>query len=116
MTANVTIFHNSRCSKSRQTLQLLQDRGVQPTVVEYLKDPPSTARVHELFSLLGIEPHALLRKKEAAYQELGLSPASSADEIACAITDNPVLMERPVVVVGDRAALGRPPETALEIL
>jgi arsenate reductase len=112
----VVIFHNPRCQKSRQTLALLQDNGVEPEVVEYLKDPPSEKRVLELMDLLGLEPHDLLRKKEKEYAEAGLSPKSGKRAIAKAIAAHPVLLERPVVVAGKKAALGRPPENVLKIL
>ena len=116
MARSVTIYHNPRCSKSRQTLQLLEDRGIEPEVVEYLKDPPSKKRVGELMGLLGSEPHTLLRAKEAPYKELGLSKDSTKKQIVDAIAEFPILMERPLVVVGKKAALGRPPENVLEIL
>lgn len=116
MPKNVTIYHNPRCSKSRQTLELLRERGIEPKVVEYLKTPPSAGKVKELIRMLGIEPHALLRRKEAPYKRHKLSAKSSAAEVAKAIAADPVLLERPVVVAGDKAALGRPPEKVLEIL
>lgn len=111
-----TVYHNPRCSKSRQTLALLEENGVQPEVVEYLLSPPSATRVEELIGMLGIEPHDLLRKKEAPYEELGLDENSSKEEIARAIAKHPILLERPIVVVGKKARLGRPPENVLEIL
>jgi len=112
----VLIYHNPRCSKSRQTLELLRERGIEPEVVDYLKDAPSAKRVKELVALLGIQPHALLRAKEAPYAELGLSKQSSLDEIAQAIAEHPILLERPIVVNGRKAAIGRPPENVLAIL
>jgi arsenate reductase len=113
---SVLIYHNPRCSKSRQTLELLREQGIEPEVIDYLKDAPSAKRVKELIELVGIEPHALLRTKEAAYAELGLSKRSSLDEIAKAIAAHPILLERPIVVKGKRAAIGRPPENVLAIL
>jgi arsenate reductase len=112
----VVIYHNPRCSKSRQTLELLREQGIEPEIVDYLKDAPSAKRVKELVELLGIEPHALLRTKEAPYAELRLSKRSSLDEIAKAIAEHPILLERPIVVKGKRAAIGRPPENVLAIL
>jgi len=112
----VVIYHNPRCSKSRQTLELLRERGIEPEVIDYLKDAPSAARVKELVALLGIQPHALLRTKEAPYAELGLSKQSSLDQIAKAIAKHPILLERPIVVKGKRAAIGRPTENVLAIL
>lgn len=113
---SVRIYHNPRCSKSRETLALLKAHGVEPEVVEYLKTPPSAAEVKRLIAKLGISPHALLRSGEPAYRERGLTVASSLDEIAEAIAEEPVLLERPVVVVGDRAAIGRPPTSVLALL
>lgn len=116
MAKSFVIYHNPRCSKSRQTLALLEENGVEPEVVEYLKNPPSQAAIKGLIKKLGITPHDLLRRKEAPYKELGLNKESSTTEIVKAIADNPVLLERPVVVHGDRAAIGRPPENVLELL
>jgi arsenate reductase len=116
MPQSVTIYHNPRCSKSRQTLELLREQGIEPVVVEYLKDPPTERRVEELISLLKIEPHAILRSKEAPYAEHGLSKKSSVKAVAKAIAQSPVLLERPIVVKGKKAAIGRPPENVLEIL
>ena len=112
-----TIYHNPKCSKSRQTLELLKARGIEPTIVEYLKTPPSIAELKQLLSQLGLEPRALMRTKEAPYKELDLGSADkSPDVLIRAMHENPVLIERPIVVSGDKAALGRPPEAVLEIL
>ncbi len=113
---NVTIYHNPRCSKSREALRLLRDRGIEPKVIEYLVDPPSAAKVKELIDLLGVEPHALLRKGEAPYKSLALSPKSSKSEVASAIAKHPILLERPLIVTSKKAVIGRPPERALEII
>jgi arsenate reductase (glutaredoxin) len=113
---NVTIYHNPRCSKSREALRLLRAHGIEPKVIEYLVDPPSATKVKELIDLIGVEPHALLRKGEAPYKTLGLSPKSSKAEVARAIAEHPILLERPVIVTSKRAVIGRPPERALEIL
>lgn len=112
----VRIYHNPRCSKSRETLALLQARGIEPEVIEYLKTPLHAAEVQTLVKQLGIEAHALLRSNEEAYKALKLSPSSSLTEIADAIAKEPILMERPIVVVDDRAAIGRPPEQVLALL
>lgn len=112
----VRIYHNPRCTKSRETLALLRAQGVEPEVVEYLQTPPSAADVKRLIGQLGIAPHALLRSKEAAYEQLALTPESSLDAIARAIAAEPILLERPIVVVGERAAIGRPPENVLPLL
>jgi len=113
----VTIYHNPRCSKSRQTLALLEDRGVAPVIVRYLETPPDAATLRRLLGLLGLEARALLRPKETVYKELGLGdPGLGEDDLIRAMVENPILIERPIVVAGDRAALGRPPEAVLEIL
>jgi arsenate reductase len=115
--ANVTIYHNPRCSKSRQTLQLLRDYGIEPTIVEYLKTPPSASQIKRLLGLLKMAPRELLRTKEAEYKALNLAdPKLSKDSLIKAMADHPVLMERPIVVAGAKAALGRPPENVLDIL
>lgn len=112
-----TIYHNPRCSKSRQTLTLLRERGVEPTVVEYLKTPPSPEELDRLLNLLGLEPRELMRRKEAEYRELGLDDAAlSREQLLRAMHEHPRLIERPIVVRGERAALGRPPEQVLSIL
>lgn len=113
----VTIYHNPRCSKSRQALKLLTERGVEPGVVEYLKTPPDAAKLGRLLDLLGLEPRQLMRRKEAPYKALGLDDAG-LDRAALirAMVENPILIERPIVVANGKAALGRPPEAVLEVL
>lgn len=113
----VVIYHNPRCSKSRQTLQLLQDRGIEPEVIEYLKTPPDKAKLRQLLKLLGMKPRELMRSRETAYQEAGLDRDDvSDDQLINAMVAHPVLIERPIVVANGKAALGRPPEQVLEIL
>jgi arsenate reductase (glutaredoxin) len=113
----VTIYHNPRCSKSRETLALLRDRGIEPTVVEYLTDTPDAATLDALLKKLKLEPRDLMRRKEAPYRELGLDdPGLSRQALIKAMVEHPILIERPIVVKGAKAALGRPPETVLEIL
>ncbi len=112
----VVIYHNPRCSKSRQTLALLRAKGVEPEIVEYLNHPPSVEELKHIIRLLDIEPHDILRTKEAPYKELALSPDSSPDDVAKAIAAHPILLERPIVVVGRKAAIGRPPENVLTVL
>ena len=113
----VTIYHNPRCSKSRQTLQLLQDRGIEPEIVEYLKTPPSADQLDTVLAKLGIEPRALMRTKEAAYREAGMADQGlSRRALIDLMVANPIVIERPIVVNGARAALGRPPESVLSIL
>ena len=115
--SKVVIYHNPRCSKSRQTMGLLEERGIAPTVVEYLETPPSATKLKELLGLLGFAPRELMRKKEAPYKELDLgNEALSTDELVQAMVDNPILIERPIVESNGKAALGRPPESVLEIL
>jgi len=116
--SDVTIYHNPRCSKSRQTLQLLQDNGVEPTVVEYLKNPLNADQLGELLSSLGMSsPRDLMRKKEDEYKEQGLGDASLSDaDLVNAMVNTPKLMERPVVTKAGKAAIGRPPESVLDIL
>lgn len=114
--AKVRIYHNPRCTKSRETLALLAEHGVEPEVIDYLKEPPSEQEVEQLIDKLDIEPHALLRTKEAPYAELGLSKKSARAQVARAIAQHPILLERPIVVVGKRAAIGRPPEIVLPLL
>ena len=107
----VTIYHNPRCSKSRQTLQLLEARGVKPKIVEYLKEPPSSAELKAILKKLGMKPRDLLRQGEARYAELGLKErALSDDALIELMVENPILIERPIVVSGNKAAIGRPPE------
>lgn len=112
----VTIYHNPRCSKSRETLKLLQERGIEPTVVHYLETPPTADELTRLLGLLCIGPRELMRKKEA--KEAGLDdPALSNTQLIEGMAANPAVIERPIVVVdGRRARLGRPPEQVLDIL
>ena len=111
------IWHNPRCSKSRQTLALLRDRGIEPQIVPYIETPPDAAELDRVIGLLGIEPRALMRRKEAAYRDAGLDdPSLSRAALIQAMVDHPVLIERPVVLAGGKAALGRPPEDVLAIL
>jgi arsenate reductase (glutaredoxin) len=113
----VTIYHNPRCSKSRQTLALLEARGIQPRVVEYLKTPPDRATIVALLRKLGLRASQLVRRKEAEFAALGLNGAGiSEDELIDAMASHPKLIERPIVVVDRRARIGRPPEAVLEIL
>lgn len=114
---SVTIYHNPRCSKSRQTLALLQNKGIEPTIIDYLSSPPDAAMLAEILDKLGLEPRDLMRRKEAPYKALDLADAAkSRDALIQAMVDNPILIERPIVLSGGQAALGRPPEQVLEIL
>lgn len=114
---NVTIYHNPRCSKSRATLQLLRDRGIEPTVVEYLKEPPDAETLDRLLNMLGLEPRELMRTQEPEYEQANLAdPGLTRETLIRAMVQRPRLIERPIVVAGERAAIGRPPENVLEIL
>jgi arsenate reductase len=114
---SVTIYHNPRCSKSRETLALLRDHAVEPQIVEYLKDPPSAEVLAQLLDMLGLEPRALMRRKEPEYAQLGLDdPNLSRAALIAAMVDHPRLIERPIVIKDGKAALGRPPRAVLDIL
>ncbi|BBA33764.1 arsenate reductase family protein [Methylocaldum marinum] len=114
---SVTIYHNPRCSKSRATLELLRNKGIEPTVIEYLKTPPSVSELESILVKLGMEPRDLMRKGEAVYKEAGLNNAElERKALIAAMVENPILIERPIVLANDKAAIGRPPENVLEIL
>jgi arsenate reductase len=114
----VTIYHNPRCSKSRQTLDLIQRASYEPEIVRYLEDPPSPSRLDALLRALGKEPLEVMRTKEARFKELGLSKKDdrTRSEWIKIITENPILLERPIVVHDGKVAIGRPPENVLDIL
>ena len=115
--AEYTIYHNPRCSKSRQTLALLEENGIQPELRLYLEAPPSAAELAEVLGKLSLSPRQLLRKGESAYAEAGLEDASLGDEqVIAAMVAHPILIERPIVVQGERAVLGRPPENVLDLI
>lgn len=118
MSNSVTIYHNPRCSKSRETLALLKEKGVEPQVVLYLDTPPDAAGLKKLLTMLGMKSaRELMRQKEDLYKTLNLANASlSEDNLIQAMIDNPKLIERPIVVNGNQARIGRPPESVLEIL
>lgn len=114
---SVTIYHNPRCSKSRQTLVLLEEQGVTPSIVKYLETPPSAAELQEILTLLALTPRQLMRIKEAEYKALGLDDESlTTDELIAAMIATPKLIERPIVLANGKAAIGRPPENVLPIL
>lgn len=114
---SITILHNPRCSKSRQTLALMQEQGIEPDVREYLKEPLSAAELSNLVELLGVEAKALVRSKEDEFKATGLDlNSASTDELIAAMVRTPKLMERPVVISDKGARIGRPPEQVLEIL
>jgi arsenate reductase len=112
---SVTIYHNPRCSKSRKTLALLQGKGIEPEIVNYLETPPNAAELTRILSLLGKGPRDILRRKEA--KEAGLDDPNLSDaELIERMVAAPAVIERPIVVAGGKAALGRPPESVLDIL
>lgn len=111
---SVTIYHNPRCTKSRQTLELLQENGADPKIVEYLTAPPSAAELKKILAMLGMTPAQLLRKKDA--DEAGIDATQGDDALIAAMVANPIVIERPIVVTGGQARIGRPPECVLEIL
>ena len=113
----VTIYHNPRCSKSRATLALIEARGIKPKIVDYLKTPPSAAELKAILRKLGLNPRDILRTGETIYAELGLKTRDLDDDAIIALmVKNPILIERPIVVAGNKAAVGRPPENVLAIL
>lgn len=113
----IKIYHNPRCGKSRQTLQVLQVQGIEPEVIEYLKTPPGTEELDDILQKLGMEPRELMRKKEAVYKTSGLDDqALNRQALINGMVNNPILIERPIVVANGKAAIGRPPEAVLTIL
>lgn len=113
----VTIYHNPRCSKSRQTLGLLQDRGVEFRVIEYLKTPPTADQLERILTLLSLEPRELMRRNEKEYKSLNLDdPSLSRDALINAMIAHPILIQRPIVLTDNQAAIGRPPEAVLDVL
>jgi arsenate reductase len=113
---SLTIWHNPRCSKSRQTLALLKEHGHEPVIRLYLQDCPTRDEIAEVLNLLELEPSQLIRKGEAAFKDLGLSKSSDEAELLSAMATNAVLIERPIVISDNRAAIGRPPENVLGLL
>ena len=114
---SVTIYHNPKCSKSRQTLELLSAKGITPNIIEYIKNPPTVEKLKEILSQLGIAPRDLMRKKEDIYKELELGILSLSDkDLIDLMIEHPILIERPIVIANEKAALGRPPEQVLDIL
>ena len=117
MTEATRIFHNPRCAKSRQTLELLQQKGIEPVIIRYLETPPTEQELLHILDLLGCEPRELMRTKEAEYREQGLdNPDLSREALIRAMANTPKLIERPIVLANGKAAVGRPPENVLDIL
>lgn len=114
---SVTIYHNPRCTKSRETLALLQNKGIKPVVIEYLQNPPDKKTLTDILGKLGIPARKLLRTKEDAYLANRLDDIKlTNDQLISAIIKDPILMERPIVLANGKAAIGRPPENVLDIL
>jgi len=113
---SVVIYHNPRCSKSRQTLSLLEEKNIKPEIKEYLKQVPSKQELKQVLGLLGLSAHDLLRKNEPEYKSLGCSAQMSEEQLLDIMVSHPKLIERPIVVNGKQAAIGRPPQAVLEIL
>ncbi|MDT8282071.1 MAG: arsenate reductase (glutaredoxin) [Gammaproteobacteria bacterium] len=117
MNNTIKIFHNPDCSKCRLTMDILNNNGVNATVIEYLHTPPDFAELSEVIDLLGIEPRELMRKHEKPYKENALhNPELSREQLIQAMIDNPILIERPIIINGNKATIGRPPEKVLDIL
>lgn len=116
MTA-IQILHNPRCSKSRQTLALLEEKGIEPEIIKYLDTPPSASELKAILTKLGISARQLLRKGEEDYKNLNLkNPDLSDDQLIEAMVSHPKLIERPIVINNDQARLGRPPESVMDII
>ena len=114
---SIPIYHNPKCSKSRQTLKLLEEQATGIDVIEYLKNPPTVKKLKEVLSLLKISPRELMRKKETEYKELMLSNSNLSDkDLIESMVKHPILIERPIVLANGKAALGRPPENVLNII
>ena len=117
MSQKVRVYHNPNCTKCRLTMGILNDKGIDTTVVEYLNTPPNKDELNEVLDLLGVEPRELMRKHEAPYVENDLDNANlTREQLIQAMIDHPILIERPIVINGNKAMIGRPPEKVLDIL
>ena len=113
----VTIYHNPSCSKSRQTLEIIKKKGIEPIIIEYLKVPPTKNKIKEILTILGYAPRDLMRKKEPVYAEFKLEDSSLSDDVLINfMVKNPILIERPIIISNNKVAIGRPPEKVLDIL
>lgn len=112
----VTLYHNPRCSKSRSALAILEEKGIRPEIVEYLKTPPTKEELRAILKKLGMKPEQIVRKGEDVYKQNFAGKALTDEQWLDALARNPILIERPIVVKGDRAVLGRPPEKVLELI
>ncbi|RUO44324.1 arsenate reductase (glutaredoxin) [Aliidiomarina taiwanensis] len=115
--SSIVMYHNPRCSKSRQTLALLQEQGIEPTIVEYLKTPPSSEELSQVLAALGISAREIIRTGEEEYKTLNLATFDGTEaELIALLCDHPKLIQRPIVINGDKAKIGRPPEDVLQIV
>ena len=113
----VTIYHNPSCSKSRQTLEIIKKKGIEPIIIEYLKVPPTENKIKEILTLLDYAPRDLMRQEESAYTEFKLEDSSLSDDVLISfMVKNPILIERPIIISNNKVAIGRPPEKVLDIL
>ena len=113
----VTIYHNPSCSKSRQTLEIIKNKGIEPIIIEYLKVSPTKDKIKEILTILDYAPRDLMRKKESIYTEYKLENSSlSNDVLINFMVKNPILIERPIIICNNKIAIGRPPEKVLDIL
>ena len=113
----VTLYHNPSCSKSRQTLEIIKNKGIEPIIIEYLKVSPTKDKIKEILTILGYAPRDLMRKKESVYIENKLEDSSlSNDALINFMVKNPILIERPIIIFNNKVAIGRPPEKVLDIL
>ncbi|MEJ2372257.1 MAG: arsenate reductase (glutaredoxin) [Sulfurimonas sp.] len=113
---NITIWHNPRCSKSRQALALLDENGCEKEVIKYLEQTPNKSEIKKVLAMLGISPRELMRTKEDIYKELDLKNENNEEKLIEAMAENPKLIERPIIIKGNKAIIARPPEKALELL
>jgi arsenate reductase len=114
--SGITIYHNPRCSKSRKTLELLREHGIEPTIVEYLKDPPDKTALKNITDMLGLNPEQIVRKGEDTFKQHFAGKSLTGDQWLEALANYPILIERPIVIKGSRAVLGRPPEKVLDLI
>jgi len=115
-TDNVIIWHNPRCSKSREALKLLQEEGIELKVYKYLDESPSKEEIKEILSMLGLKPREIMRTKEAIYKELGLKDVEDDEKLIEAMVEHPRLIERPIVIKDGKATIGRPPQKVIELI
>lgn len=114
---DMTLWHNARCSKSREALALLREHGIEPTIVDYLRTPPSAGELDRVLTLLGLEPRELIRDNEPVWKDVGLDdPTLDREALIAAMVEYPILIQRPIAIRGNRAVLGRPPERVLDLL